>query len=71
MCLSKPQIVLEYSDGYAMVEFLGRKKKVRSFIGLKKGEYVISQANVVIQKIPKKQAEEMLVEWDKLNNWKE
>ena len=70
MCLSKPQIVLEYSDGYAIVEFLGQKKKVRSFMELKKGDYVMSQANVVIQKIPKDRAEEMLVEWRQLNQWK-
>lgn len=70
MCLSKPQKVLEFSDGYATVEFLGHKKKVRSFIELKPGEYVMSQANVVIQKIPKERAKEMLVEWEKLNNWK-
>jgi len=70
MCLSKPQKVLGYSDGFARVEFLGREKKVRSFMKLEPGEYVISQANVVVQKIPREQAEEMLAEWKQLNEWK-
>jgi len=70
MCLSKPQKVLDFSNGYATVEFLGRKKKVRSFMELRKGDYVISQASVVIQKIPGKRAEEMLAEWKQLNQWK-
>ena len=70
MCISKPQKVLDFSDGTATVEFMGKRKKVRSSTRLKKGDYVISQASVVVQKIPKKQAEEMLEEWEKLNSWK-
>jgi len=70
MCLSKPQKVIGFSEGFATVEFLGHKKKVKSFMPLKPGEYVISQANVVIQKIPAKQAKEMLKEWRELNEWK-
>ena len=70
MCLSKPQRVLDFSEGHATVEFLGEKKKVRSFMQLEPGEYVISQAGVVVQKIPREQAEEMLKEWKELNKWK-
>jgi hydrogenase maturation factor len=70
MCISKPQLVLDYSDGFATVEFLGKKKEVKSFKPLKPGEYVLSQANVVVQKLPKEQAEEMLKEWRELNQWK-
>jgi len=70
MCLSKPQKVLDFSNGFATVEFLGRKKRVKSFMNLTPGEYIMSQASVVVQKIPKQQAEEMLVEWKELNQWK-
>ena len=71
MCLSKPQLVVEYSDGFATVEFLGNRKRVKSFMPLQKGDYVLSQANVVIQKLEHDKAIEMLEEWKKLNNWKQ
>ncbi len=70
MCMSKPYRVLGFSDGFATVEFLGRKKKVKSFMELEKGDYILSQANVVVQKIPEDQAKEMLKEWREMNEWK-
>jgi hydrogenase assembly chaperone HypC/HupF len=72
MCISKPQRVLDYSDGVATVDFMGRQRKVSSPKGmeLKKGDWVICQSSVVAQKIPEKQAKEMLKEWKQLNEWK-
>ncbi|RLI96436.1 MAG: hypothetical protein DRO99_04455 [Candidatus Aenigmatarchaeota archaeon] len=69
MCLSKPQKVISFSEGYAIVRYMGKEKKVRSPIALKPGEYVICQSNVVAHRIPEKQAKEMLREWKKLNEW--
>jgi len=70
MCLSKPQKVVEFSGGFATVRFQGRLRKVRSAIGLKKGDYVLCQAGVVAQKIPAGRARQMLKEWKELNRWK-
>ena len=70
MCLSKPQRVMDFRDGFATVEFLGEKKKVKSPIELAKGDYIVSQAGMVVQKIPRKAALEMLAEWRKLNDWR-
>ena len=69
MCLSKPQRVIEARKGYAIVEFLGRKKKIKCPFKLSAGEYVVSQNNIAVHKIPKDEALKMIKEWEELNNW--
>ena len=69
MCISRPQRVLEYGDGKAVVEFMGQRKTVKSPGTLKKGDYVLCQQNFVVRKIPEKAAKEMLEDWKKMNEW--
>ncbi len=69
MCLSKPQKVLEYEKGYALVEFLGNIKKVRTPFPLKKDEYIISQAGIAVKRIPEEEATKMLKEWREMNDF--
>lgn len=63
MCISCPKRVLAYEDGRALVEFQGRKSRVRSPVPLRKGEYVLCQAGFVVKKVPESEAREMLKEW--------
>lgn len=67
MCISKPQKVLSYEHGEALVDFEGTEKKVRSPTPLKRGEWVLCQAGFVAKKITEEQAKEMLKEWRDLN----
>ena len=69
MCISKPQRVMEFKDGKALVEFQGGKKRVKSPFPLKVGEYVLCQAGFVVKKIPEKTAKDMLKDWEEMNTW--
>ncbi|UCD07384.1 MAG: HypC/HybG/HupF family hydrogenase formation chaperone [Candidatus Aenigmatarchaeota archaeon] len=69
MCISKPQRVLSFKDGKALVEFGGEKKRVKSPFPLNKGEFVLCQAGFVVKKIPEKVAKDMLKEWKEMNEW--
>jgi len=69
MCISKPQRVLRFKDGKALVEFGGEKKTMKSPFPLKEGEYVLCQAGFVVRKIPEKIAKDMLKDWKEMNTW--
>lgn len=69
MCISKPQKVLDFRDGKALVDFEGEKKQMKSPFPLKKGEYVLCQAGFVVRKVPEKTAKDMLREWKEMNAW--
>lgn len=69
MCISCPQRVLAYEDGKALVEFQGGKRKVKTPIRLKRGDYVLCQAGFVVKKVPEKDAKEMLKEWSEFNEF--
>lgn len=69
MCISKPQRVLKFEDGKALVEFEGEKKTMRSPFPLKEGEYVLCQTGFVVRKIPEKTAKDMLKDWKEMNKW--
>jgi hydrogenase assembly chaperone HypC/HupF len=69
MCISCPQRVLAYEDGQALVEFQGRKQRVRSPLPLSRGDYVLCQAGFVVRKIPEGEAREMLKEWSEFNGF--
>lgn len=70
MCLSKPQKVLAVREDEIIVRFGDKKKAVRSPLPVKKGDYVLCQSNIVVQKVPKHKAREMIKEWEELNKWK-
>ena len=67
MCMSKPQRVLSYSDGKAMVEFEGSTKTMRSPFPLRSGEYVLCQTGIVVKRVPESDAKDMLREWGEMN----
>jgi hydrogenase assembly chaperone HypC/HupF len=69
MCISKPQKVLSFEKGEALVEFMGRRRKVRSPFPLAKGDYILCQTGLVVKKISKSNAKEMLKEWSELNDF--
>jgi hydrogenase maturation factor len=69
MCISKPQRVLGFRDGKALVEFGSERKLMKSPFPLKEGEFVLCQAGFVVRKIPGKTARDMLREWKEMNAW--
>jgi hydrogenase assembly chaperone HypC/HupF len=69
MCISKPQRVLSYSDGEALVDFEGTERKVKSPTPLRPGEWVLCQAGFVAKRITEPEAREMLNEWRELNDF--
>ncbi|MCK4497338.1 MAG: HypC/HybG/HupF family hydrogenase formation chaperone [Candidatus Aenigmarchaeota archaeon] len=69
MCISRPQKVLSFEKGKALVEFGGIKKTVKSPFPLKKGEFVLCQQGFVVKRIPEKTARDMLKDWKEMNEW--
>jgi hydrogenase maturation factor len=61
MCLTIPKKVLsEKKDGRYIVEKNnGEKQEVKTIIKVKVGDFVITQSNIIIQKLSKKQAQEI------------
>lgn len=64
MCLAIPGKVVGIKGEDVIVEYPGEKRAVKN-IGLKirKGDYVIVQAKMVVQKVPEKEALESLEAW--------
>ena len=61
MCLTIPAKVISLEKGKAMVDFVGKKKKVDTkFTKVKVGDYVIVSNGFVIKKVSTKEAEEIL-----------
>lgn len=61
MCLTIPRKILSTKNQIALVDFEGQNKKVNSpLIKIKKGDYVIVQNNMIIQKMSPKQAQKIL-----------
>ena len=61
MCVAVPGEVIEVNDGKATVNFHGNE--VTAYIGLvdvKVGDFVLVHAGCVIQKMQKREAEEMI-----------
>lgn len=60
MCLTIPKKVLSEENGLYIVSKDGKsKQKVKSIIKIRVGDFVLTQNNVIIQKITKKQAGEI------------
>ena len=61
MCLTIPKKVIDIKEDFAVVEdFNGRKQELKSIIDINKGDYVLSQQNMIIEKIDRKQAKETI-----------
>lgn len=69
MCISKPQRVLSCEGKKAVVEFIGKRKTMGTPVSLKKGDYVLCQAGLVVKRIPESDAKRMLKEWRELNDF--
>lgn len=61
MCLTIPKKVIEKrgSGIYVLEKNNGEKQEAKSIINVKVGEFVVTQSNVIVQKISKKQAKEI------------
>jgi len=60
MCLTIPKKVLQIKDNSVIVQTHdGTRQELKSLIELAVGDFVISQQNMVIEKIDKEEAEEI------------
>lgn len=60
MCLTIPKRILaKKGDNYIVEKEGGEKQEVKTIIKVGAGDYVLTQNNVIIQKLTKKQAEEI------------
>ena len=60
MCLTIPKKVLRKKGAsYVVEKDNGEKQEVKSIIKIKIGDFVVTQSNVIIQKLSKKQAQEI------------
>lgn len=61
MCLTIPKKVISRQGDFFIVENpAGDRQKVKSIIKLKTGEYCLTQQNIAIDKINKKEVEKLL-----------
>lgn len=61
MCLTIPKKVISVSENLVTVENPDRtRQELKTVIGLEAGDYVISQQNVIIEKINKEEADDIL-----------
>ncbi len=59
MCLTIPKQVLTVKKDSVQVKSAKGKEKLGTIIGVKKGDWVLSQNSVIISKISSKQAKEI------------
>ena len=61
MCLAVPGRIVQIKEGIAVVDYGVEKRKGKLLDGsFRKGEYVLVQGGIVVQKVEKKEAEETL-----------
>lgn len=61
MCLTLPKKVVEIIDNSVIVEsYNGDRQEMKTMIELSVGDFVISQQNIILEKISKEYAEETL-----------
>lgn len=72
MCLTIPKKVVFVSEGSAVVENPdGTRQELKTVLELSVGDYVLSQQNIVVEKIEKKEAEETIKMIFNIRNGKE
>ena len=59
MCLTIPKQVISFKKGVAKVQSQRGNQEVGSLVKVKKGDWVLTQNNVIVQKISQKQAKEI------------
>ena len=67
MCLAVPGKIIKINGSSATVDY-GREKRTGKIIekGCKKGDFVIVQGGIVVQKVSKKEAERALKMYNKI-----
>ena len=64
MCLAIPGKVVKVEKGFATIDYSGEQRKASiELVDVKPGDYVVVQAQFVIQKIPEKEAIEAIKIW--------
>jgi biotin synthase len=64
MCYAIPGKVFEIKEKIAVIDYFGEKRKVlNEFSDIKEGDYVYAQGGIIVKKIPKKEALEILNTW--------
>jgi len=72
MCVAAPGVVIKVENDMAQIDFLGNRVMAHAGITeVKPGDYVLVHAGMVIQRLLKKEAEEMLELFDELENLKD
>lgn len=66
MCMACPKKVVAVNGDAAVVTFRGERGFVKTPIKLKKGDYVLCQRNIVVQKISEEVAKELLDDWKEM-----
>ncbi len=65
MCLAVPGKVVKIENDGAVVDYEGEKRKARLLNKeVKEGDYVVVQSNLIIQKVPEKEAIEAINTWN-------
>jgi hydrogenase maturation factor len=59
MCLTIPKQVILCKNGAAILKSRNGRQNAGSIIKVKKGDWVLTQNNIIIQKISEKQAKEI------------
>jgi len=60
MCLTIPKkVISKKGENYIVEKKNGEKQEVKSIISVKSGDFILTQNNIIIQKLTKKQAEEI------------
>ena len=66
LCLAIPGKVIKVEKGFATIDNSSEQRKASTeLVDVSVGDYVIVQAQFVIQKIPEKQALEAIKVWEK------
>ena len=71
MCLTIPKKVVEIRENSVIVEnHDGDRQELKTIVKLTVGDFVLSQQNVVIEKMDKQEAEEILDIINRKGEWK-
>ncbi|MBU0461412.1 MAG: HypC/HybG/HupF family hydrogenase formation chaperone [Nanoarchaeota archaeon] len=65
MCLAMPGKIVDIKGDTATIEYPGQRREARIIDGnYKVGDYVFVSAQIIVQKIPEKEAIESLKSWE-------
>jgi len=59
MCLTIPKQITSAKNGFFVVKSAKGRQEVGSFVKVKKGDWVLTQNNVIVRKISQKEAKEI------------